>query len=362
MITTRRIAAAVAAAGIALGLAAAPAAACGGLVAPNGAVRLLRTSTLAAYHDGVEHYVTSFQFAGGGQSAPASGQNEFGSIVPLPGVPTSVERGGDWTLQRLSREVNPPVFAEATAGTVRKSTAAAAPAEVLLQTRIDALDITVLRGGGKAVGDWAREHGFLLTPDAPAILDFYARRSPIFMAARFDAKAALSKGLSFGDGTPIHITIPLDNPWVPLRILTLGRGGLEPVDADVFLLTDKQPSLLPVPHEGMTLYRSEEASASLLTDLRSDKGMGWVPQDMWLSYLHINTSADQLQTDLAIDAGGNHRPSAVLAGEAIPAPATSNDGGGLSALALWLIAGGLVTGIAVAVAFITLRTQAPPAP
>ncbi|HSH22736.1 MAG TPA: hypothetical protein VK975_01590 [Acidimicrobiales bacterium] len=29
---------------------------------------------------------------------------ENGSIVPLPDVPTAVERGGDWTLQRLARE------------------------------------------------------------------------------------------------------------------------------------------------------------------------------------------------------------------------------------------------------------------
>ena len=33
------------------------AAACGDLVAANGAVHLVRTTTLAAYHDGVEHYV-----------------------------------------------------------------------------------------------------------------------------------------------------------------------------------------------------------------------------------------------------------------------------------------------------------------
>src|SRR5437763_9505309 len=99
MTRTRRIASALAAAGIALGVAAAPAGACGGLVAPNGAVRLLRTSTLAAYHDGVEHYVTSFQFAGGSDQAvgasDAAGPSEFGSIVPLPGIPTTVERGGD---------------------------------------------------------------------------------------------------------------------------------------------------------------------------------------------------------------------------------------------------------------------------
>jgi hypothetical protein len=34
--------------------------ACGGLVAPNGTINLLKTTTLAAYHQGIEHYVTSF--------------------------------------------------------------------------------------------------------------------------------------------------------------------------------------------------------------------------------------------------------------------------------------------------------------
>jgi len=76
-----------------------PAAACAGLIGPNGAVNLLRTTTFAGYHDGIEHYVTSFKFQGG------SGQ--FGSLVPLPGVPTLVEKGGDWTLQRLLRETDP---------------------------------------------------------------------------------------------------------------------------------------------------------------------------------------------------------------------------------------------------------------
>src|SRR5687768_10840420 len=172
----RRLLAAFAVALVITALAAAPAVACGGLVAPNGTVRLLRTSTLAAYHDGIEHYVTSFTFTGGGA--------EVGSIVPLPGVPTTVERGGDWTLQRLQRETQPPVFAAdaATAGGVR-----AESAKVLLETRIDALDLTVLEGGAAEVGVWAKEHGFALSPDAPEVLEFYAARSPIFLAARFDA-------------------------------------------------------------------------------------------------------------------------------------------------------------------------------
>ena len=74
--------------------------ACAGLIGSNGAVNLGRTTTLAAYHDGVEHYVTAFEFQGGG--------GEFGSLIPLPGVPTNVERGGDWTLQRLQQETETP--------------------------------------------------------------------------------------------------------------------------------------------------------------------------------------------------------------------------------------------------------------
>src|SRR5207237_4093017 len=77
-----------------------PALACAGLIGSNGAVNLGRTTTLAAYHDGVEHYVTAFKFLGGG--------GQFGTLIPLPDVPTSVERGGAWTLQRLLRETQPP--------------------------------------------------------------------------------------------------------------------------------------------------------------------------------------------------------------------------------------------------------------
>ena len=40
---------------VALGLFAAPAFACAGLISPNGTVQLRRTTTLAAYHDGIEH-------------------------------------------------------------------------------------------------------------------------------------------------------------------------------------------------------------------------------------------------------------------------------------------------------------------
>ena len=281
--------------------AAGPALACGGLVAPNGTVRLLRTTTLAGWHDGQEHYVTSFQFLGDPSTAGNGQGGEFGSIVPLPAVPTSVVRGGDWTLQRLEKETTPqPRFA---ADAVKSSASSAGTAaEVLQQVRIDALDITVLKGGGAAVGDWAKEHGFLLTPDTPQVLDYYAKQSPIFLAARFDATAARQRGQEIGDGTPIHITMPMPQPWVPLRILTLGLGQLEPVQADVYLLTDSEPKLRPGLGEntGMSLAYSQAASSSLLSDLRSDKGMEWVPSSSWLSLVRISGSADQLNHDLDV--------------------------------------------------------------
>src|SRR5206468_5792173 len=110
--------------------------ACAGLIGANGAVNLERTSTLAGYHDGVEHYVTAFQFQGGG--------GEFGTLIPLPGVPTNVDRGGGWTLQRLERETQ-DVQLEAAAGGAGST--AGRGASVILETRIDALDITVLEGG-----------------------------------------------------------------------------------------------------------------------------------------------------------------------------------------------------------------------
>lgn len=288
----RRIAVTTATVVISLLLATGTALACGSLVAENGAVQLVRTSTLAAYHDGIEHYVTSFEFAGSTES--------FGSIIPLPARPTKVERGGDWTLQRLQREVTPPeVFAAPLSDSAES---AAGKVEVLEQTRIDSLDVTILKGGGRAVAEWAADNGFALTDDTPEVLEFYARRSPYFMAARFDQTAAVEQGLGGGDGIPVHLTIPVDDPWVPLRILATGKPADEIVQADVFLLTDTKPSLLH--GDGVTIARSEPASTSLLDDLRSDTGMGWVLEDAWLTFATVNEPVRDLTYDLAIDAAG----------------------------------------------------------
>jgi hypothetical protein len=289
---------------------AAPAGACGGLVGENGSIELVRTTTLAAYSDGIERYVTAFEFTGEGE--------EVGSIIPLPDEPTDVTRAGDWTLQRLVQEVTPPPPASS-GGDV--ADAASAEVEVILEAEIDALDITVISGGGDAVGEWAVDNGFLLTPDAPEVLDYYAERSPVFMAARFDAQRAADLGQGAGDSTPIMATIPTDDPWVPVRILGLGLDDERTVEADVFLLTEDEPGLM-AGGTGMTLARSEQADDLLLDDLRSDVGMEWVPEDMWLTYLTVGAPAAELDYDLAVSARPGVTPSLVDAGvpepEAVP--------------------------------------------
>jgi len=335
-------------------LGAQPALACGGLVGPGGTVQLARTTTLAGYHQGVEHYLTSFTYSGGGA--------KFGSIVPLPGVPTDVSKGGEWTLQRLIRETQPQLEAAAAPAAF----GARSSAEVLLKTRVDALDITILRGGGKAVGDWARERGFGLSVDAPEVLDFYADRSPIFMAASFDARAASARGQRLGDGTPIQLTIPTADAWVPLRILGLGHQPSDAIQADLYLLTDRRPALLPAPaaagQPGVALERSQPASELLLADLRADKGMSWVPASgMWLSYLRIDTTAGRLFHDLAVDTSGRGSPSPVAAGlvdptEPLrPVPAPTPPAGGPAPVWPWLAVG--LAGATI-VAAVALRARA----
>jgi hypothetical protein len=334
------------AAGLVLG-SAASALACGGLIAPNGTISLTRTTTLAAYHNGVEHYLTSFTYAG-------DTEGSIGSITPLPGIPTKVIKGGDWTLQRLELEVNPPLFRAA--GFANAVPSAALDAEVILRTKVDALNITVLKGGAVAVGNWAREHGFFLPPDAPEVLDFYAERSPVFMATKFNAKRAAAQGILEGQGTPVHVVIPTPNPWVPLRILTLGREPQDLIQADVFLLTDRQPATLPQAVEssgaanqrGIIQERSEWGSSLLMSDLRSDDRSRWVPNSpMWLTYLKIDTLAGDLTHDLAIDASGFGHPDPVAAGFSLAAPpvidATTN-----AQMILWL-------GFGIALAALALR-------
>src|SRR5919202_7148753 len=110
--------------------------ACGGLVAPDGDVRLARAATFVAWHDGIEHYMTSFTYQDNNQHSVAN----LGWIVPLPAVPLKIEEGGAWTLQRLFRETHPlptpgPIlFAE--------RDASSAGEQALQQVQVEALHIT----------------------------------------------------------------------------------------------------------------------------------------------------------------------------------------------------------------------------
>jgi hypothetical protein len=268
--------------------------ACGGLVAPGHAEVLRKATTLSAWHAGYEHYVTGFRFAGDAEG--------FGYIIPLPGVPVKIEKGGDWTLERLEREINPVKalffgpLAAAHRGVI-----------VLQQVRVDALDITVVRGGGPEVAAWAQKNGFDLTPDTGRVLGQYSDGGAVFALAKFDALESSRRGLIEGQGTTIHFTIPAAAPWIPLRILALGKGGTEVVDADLFVLTDQEPSLTPALWDmpGMTLKAYGPASDSLLQDLRSDKGMKWLPsQRMWFTAISLHTAAKNVTYDLSIDGGG----------------------------------------------------------
>jgi hypothetical protein len=276
-----------------------PAAACGGLIAPNGAIRLDRATTLVAWHDGVERYMTSFSYNGSASS--------FGWIVPLPAVPEKVEEGGGWTLQRLVRETHPqpPIVSLQFA-----AAGAADSVEVLQQVQVKALDITVLRGSGQAVLDWAAGNGFAVDAETRAHILQYAKGSPVFMAAKYNAGRAQQQRLLFGDGAPVLITMKIAHPWIPFEVLAAGQQ----VQADLYLLSDKPVNtsewraLIGASGvgtsvqgaEGFTLDFQEKMTDSLYHDLSTDKNMGWVRRDSWLTYLSLNAPDSKVTYDMSV--------------------------------------------------------------
>jgi hypothetical protein len=331
-----------------------PAAACGGLIAPNGAIRLERATTLVAWHDGVERYMTSFSYQGEASS--------FGWIVPLPAVPQKVEEGGGWTLQRLFRETHPQPFI-LSLDFAPRAQAATHSAEVLQQVQVRALDITVLRGSGQAVLDWASENGFAVDAETRAHVLQYAKGSPIFMAAKYNAGRAQKQRLLFGDGAPVLITMKIPHPWVPFEVLAAGQQ----VQADLYLLSD-QPvntsewrALIGASGvgtkvqgaEGFTLEFQEKMTDSLYQDLSTDKNMGWVRHDSWLTYLTLNAPDEKVTYDLSVTPMGvvkvapfGTKPMAIVDGNAVAtrpldAP-TAPMGTAMTLLVLGLVIGAAV--------------------
>ncbi len=322
----------------------APAAmACGFLVSANGAVNLARTTTLVVWEDGIEHYITNFEFSGEAES--------FGSITPLPAAPTEVKRAGDWTLQRLQREVSPfPAGLEDGRAFVAF---AASEVEVILETKIDSLDIVVLRGGAAEVLEWVNDNGFNLPPgpETDHMLEFYGSRSPYFMATKFDAAAAAEDGFVSGDGIPVQVTIPTDRPWVPLHILHGAKADTEIIEADVFMLTPDRPQLLH--GRGLQVSRSEPAGELLLDDLRSDVDMEWIPQEAWFTHIELRAQAEDLVYDLAVGVNGE-APTLIDAGLA---PIGTHDHAGALDLTLahdhpTVPSVGLMAGVAAAVGLV----------
>ena len=276
-----------------------PASACGALIAPNGSVRLTNAATLVAWHDGVEHYLTSFSYQG---NVP-----DLGYIIPLPAVPSEpVKEGGDWTLQRLFRETHPARFALQFGAADE-----AAPAIVLQQVKIKALDVTVLKGSGQAVVDWAAQNGFTLDKETHDHLLLYAKASPVFLAAKYDLGRAQSQRLLFGDGTPVLITMKIAHPWIPLEVLAVDG---QTTQADLYLLTDKPlntsdagalvgqsavgNSIPGAP--GLSIASQEAVNPSLFHDLSTDKNMSWVPSGGWLTYLTLNAPGEKVTYDISV--------------------------------------------------------------
>jgi hypothetical protein len=227
--------------------------------------------------------------------------------VPLPAVPVKVEEGGGWTLQRLVRETHPqpPIFAlDFAVHTLASS------AQVLQQVQVQALDITVLRGSGQEVLDWASENGFAVDAETHAHVLQYAKGSPIFMAAKYNAGRAQKQRLLFGDGAPVLITMKIPHPWVPFEVLAAGQQ----VQADLYLLSDKPVNtsewraLIGASGvgtkvqgaEGFSLDFQEKMTDSLYHDLSTDKNMGWVRRDSWLTYLTLNAPDSKVTYDLSV--------------------------------------------------------------
>lgn len=280
-----------------------PAAACGGLVAPNGAVRLQRATTLVAWRDGVEHYLTTFTYQGDVPSV--------GYIVPLPEAPSApVQEGGAWTLQRLEIESHP--LPRGTFASAAAPTAADGGVQVLQQTQIEALDIAVIKGDSASdVIQWATDNGFAIDGETRGHLQVYASVTPYFMAAKYDTSAAQARHQLSGDGTPILVTMKTAHPWVPFEVLALDG---QQVQADLFLLTDgpvytsdlgAQVGQSSVGTEipgapGFQLAFQEPMNDSLYHDLSTDRNMGWVPRNSWLTYLTLNAPDDKVTYDLSV--------------------------------------------------------------
>lgn len=281
-----------------------PSLACGGLIAPDGDVHLDRATTLVAWHDGIEHYMTAFSYQGQASNV--------GWIVPLPAVPDKIEAGGAWTFQRLDRETHPQLQNTKAFGA---QSAAGDSAQVLQQVKVEALNVTVIKGSGQQILNWTNENNFYVDFETRAHLLEYAKGSSIFMAAKYDTAAARARNQRKGNGVPLLITMKTPHPWVPLEILAIGA---QRVQADIYFLTDQplntsdlnaklgQSALnTDVPGApGFKIAYQEKMNGTLYQDLSSDRNMAWVQRDSWFTYMTLDAPSPQVTYDLAVNESG----------------------------------------------------------
>ena len=167
-----------------------------------------------------------------------------------------------------------------------------------------------MRGSGQAVLDWAADNGFAVDAETRLHVMHYAMGSPVFMAAKYNAERAQQQRLLFGDGAPVLITLKIAHPWIPFEVLAAGQQ----VQADLYLLSDKPVNTSEwraligqsgvgssvQGAEGFTMEFQEKMTDGLYKDLSSDKNMGWVRRDSWLTYLTLNAADTKVTYDMSV--------------------------------------------------------------
>ena len=130
--------------------------------------------------------------------------------------------------------------------------------------------------------------------------------------------AYASLSLADGSGLP-DINLPglPAPPRDPESARLRQARALDVLAESTFYLGDGPGAEAPYRQEAAiidALARDAPANASLLADLRSDKGMGWIPPHMWFTYLKLEVAARDLGYDLAVSTSPDAVPSLTAAG------------------------------------------------
>ena len=182
-------------------------------------------------------------------------------------------------------------------------------AEVILETKIDALDITVLKGGGDEVGRvGARQRlppharrardARLLRPPQP---DLHGR--PLRRLPRRRARPGRRRRHADHAHDPDRPAVgAAADPQPRPRGERVRRGRRVPAHRRAAEPAGRRPRPHPRPQRGAP-------TTCCSSDLRSDVGMEWVPDEMWFTYLQVGTEAGALDYDLAISADPTTPPT-----------------------------------------------------